>query len=90
MQETYDAAVNGQDPKAVAGADCASGTFEAGYTIGGVHVGRYLCTDREYKGYHYHIIEWTNEPLQMIAYLGAAGSTWQQVIDFSDASGPVN
>lgn len=89
MQPAYDQDVSQMNPQPIPGSECSSGAFEAGYSIAKVHVGRWLCTDRVVGLTPFHIIEWTNERLNLITYLAGPNMEWPALIDLSNTVGPI-
>ena len=64
---------------------CPEGNFEAIYERDGGPVGRINCREHTSStGSHYHVLEWTHEPLLVIGYISnkVDTHTWDDLIAF--------
>ena len=89
MQAAYDKNVADLNLAPSGSTKCGVGRYEGGYSIGGVHVGRWYCVDAVDQGVSYHEIEWTHERLHMIAFAASQPLSWTELIDFTDTAGPL-
>jgi hypothetical protein len=92
MQAAYDQNVAAGNPaNQPSSSDCGVGKwFESGYTIGGIHLGRWYCM--EYVAsplISWHEIEWTQEPLHIITFAAGRLRTWADFVSFTDELGPL-
>ena len=89
MQAAYDRNVADLTPPPSSEASCGAGRYEGGYTIGGVHVGRWYCVDAVDQGLSWHEMEWTQERLRLIAFSASRLYSWPDFIDFTNGAGPL-
>ena len=89
MQAAYDKNVADLNPAPSGSTKCGAGRYEGGYSIGGVHVGRWYCVDTFDQAVSYHEMEWTHERLHLIAFAASQPLSWTEFIDFTDNAGPL-
>ena len=89
MQAAYDKNVAELNLAPSGSTKCGVGRYEGGYSIGGVHMGRWYCLDAVDQGVSYHEMEWTQERLHMIAFAASQPLSWTEFIHFTDTAGPL-
>jgi hypothetical protein len=64
---------------------CATGKYQNTYNVDGVPTGRLMCVKRGTS----RVIEWTNEPLQIITYISSTSMSFDKLHDYwANDAGP--